>query len=143
MADEGEIERGRKAFAERAWQAAHAHLARAAESGSLEAGDLELLATAAYMRGRDEEWTDTLERAHHAHLDAGESLRAARCAIWIGLGFALRGELGPATGWWSRAQRLVEREGTPCVEQGYLLVPVIIQQEESGQLAEAEATHAL
>jgi DNA-binding NarL/FixJ family response regulator len=142
MADEVEIRRGREAFAERSWQAAHAHLARAADTGSLGGDDLELLATAAYMLGREEEWTSHLERAHHAHLDAGEPLRAARCATWIGLGLALRGELGPATGWWSRAQRITERESKPSVEQGYLLLPVMIQQEGSGRFADAQATAA-
>jgi DNA-binding NarL/FixJ family response regulator len=141
MADE-ELTRGREAFAERAWQAAHAHLARAAERAPLEGGDLELLATSTFMLGHEEEWTSDLERAHQAHLDAGEPLRAARCATWIGLGLAVRGELGPATGWWSRAQRLIEREARPCVEQGYLLLPVTIQQEESGRFADAEATAA-
>jgi DNA-binding NarL/FixJ family response regulator len=141
MADE-EVRRGREAFAERAWQATHAHLARAAERAPLEGGDLELLATSIFMLGHEEEWTSHLERAHQAHLDAGEPLRAARCATWIGLGLAVRGEVGPASGWWSRAQRLVERESKPSVERGYLLLPVMIQQEKSGQFAEAEATAA-
>lgn len=141
MAVEDQIERGREAFARHAWGDAHARLTSAADGG-LDGPDLELLATTAYMLGREEEWTRHLERAHHAHLTAGEPLRAARCATWIGLGLALRGELGPATGWWSRAQRLVEREATPCVEQGYLLLPVIIQQERSGRLADADTTAA-
>lgn len=142
MVVEDEIERGREAFARHAWGSAHATLARAAERAPVGGGDLELLATSAYMLGREEEWTSHLERAHQAHLGAGEKLRAARCATWIGVGLALRGELGPATGWWGRAQRLVERESTPCVEQGYLLLPVMIQQEASGRFAEAEATAA-
>jgi len=142
MVVENEIERGRKAFAARAWGEAHAQLARAADRAPLEGNELELLATSAYMLGRQEEWTSTLERAHHAHLGAGESLRAARCATWIGLSLALRGELGPATGWWSRAQRLVERESKPCLEQGYLLLPVMIQQEQSGRFSDADATAA-
>jgi hypothetical protein len=66
--------------------------------GSLGAGDLELLATAAYMLGRDEENVGALERAHHASLDAGEALRATRNAFWRGLHFALRGELGQGFG---------------------------------------------
>ena len=52
-----------------------------------------------------------LERAHHAYLDAGERLRAARCAFWIGMNLLLRREVGRATGWMGRAQRLVDREG--------------------------------
>ena len=45
------------------------------------AEDLERLATAAYMLGRDEEYCSALERAHHAHLEHGAGLpaAAARC----------------------------------------------------------------
>lgn len=137
-----EIERGREAFARRAWGEAHEQLARAGRATPLKGGDLELLATSAYMLGRDDEWTAGLERAHQAHLEAGEALRAARCATWIGIGLLLRGELGPATGWWSRAQRLVEHEAVPCVEEGYLLLPAMIQQEHSGRFEEADTTAA-
>jgi DNA-binding CsgD family transcriptional regulator len=86
----------------------------------LGAGELELLATSAFMLGRDEEYAGALERAHHASLDAGEPLRAARNAFWLGVHFALRGELGPATGWLGRLQRLVEREEHDCAERGYV-----------------------
>ena len=37
--------------------------------------------------------------------------------------------MGRAGGWLGRAQRLVEREGRECVEQGYLLIPVMFQHE--------------
>ena len=89
----------------------------------LEAEDLELLATSASMLGRDDEHVQVLERAHQVHLDAGETLRAARCAFWVGTHLVIRGEMGRATGWLARAQRLVEQEQRDCVEQGYLLVP--------------------
>jgi hypothetical protein len=36
------------------------------------------------MLGRDDDYVGALERAHNAHLDAGEALRAVRCALWIG-----------------------------------------------------------
>ena len=45
---------------------------------------------------------------------------------------AIRGEMGPASGWFGRAQRLVEREGRDCVERGWLLVPVVFQLEAAG-----------
>ena len=63
-----------------------------------DADDLERLATAAYMLGRDDDYVGGLERAHHAHLDGGEALRAARCAFWIGMNLVLRGEIGPRDG---------------------------------------------
>ena len=42
---------------------------------------------------------------------------------------AVRGEIGPAGGWFGRAQRLVEREGRDCVERGWLLIPVVFQRQ--------------
>ena len=83
------------------------------------------------MLGRDDDYRQVLERAHHGHLEEGESLRAVRNAFWVGLHFILRGELGPALGWFGRADRLLEREGD-CVERGYLLIPVLLQHAASG-----------
>jgi DNA-binding CsgD family transcriptional regulator len=84
------------------------------------------------MLGLDDEYLGLVERAHHAYLDAGDLLRAARCAVWIGINLALRGEVGPATGWFGRAQRLVERERRDCVEHGYLLLQGMFRHEAAG-----------
>ena len=51
---EGELERGRAAYERRAWKDAYESLSRADGAGLLGAGDLELLATCAYMLGRDD-----------------------------------------------------------------------------------------
>jgi DNA-binding CsgD family transcriptional regulator len=53
---------------------------------------------------------------------------------------AVQGELGRATGWLGRAQRLVDRACSDCVEQGYLLLPVVFQHEAAGDLDGAAAT---
>ena len=127
------LEKGREAYAERAWDDAYASLADADRAAPLEPDDLELLATSASMTGRIDEYLTLLERIHHAHLDAGEGLRAARAAFWAGMTLATRGDLGPAGGWFARAQRLIEREGVDCVESGYLLVPQVYQQLAAGE----------
>ena len=75
-----EVERGREFHANRAWSDAFTALASADREASLAADDLELLATAAYMIGRQDEYFSALGRAHQAHLNAGAALRAARCA---------------------------------------------------------------
>ena len=49
------VSRGREAFARRAWADAFESLSRADQAGPLEAKELELLATSAYMLGRDDE----------------------------------------------------------------------------------------
>jgi DNA-binding CsgD family transcriptional regulator len=134
------LERGRRSYTARVWPDAYESLSRADEASPLAAEDLELLATSAYMLGRDDEWMSLLERAHHLYADAGEALRAVRCAFWVGMNLAIRGEVGPATGWLGRAQRLLEREKRDCVERGYLLLPVVFQHEAAGDLEAAAAT---
>ncbi len=137
-----EVEQGREFYAVRAWSDAYAALSGVDRRAPLAADDLELLATAAYMLGRQDEYFDALERSHQAHLNAGEALRAARCALWIGMNLAQQGEMGRAGGWLGRARRLVEREGRECAEQGYLLMPLMFQHEASGDLDAAIATAA-
>ena len=137
-----ELGRGREYYARRAWMAAHESLSRADRMAPLGAEDLELLATSAFMLGRDDECLSCLERAYHVYLDGGEAMRAVRCAFWVGMNLALRGEMGRATGWLGRAQRLVEREGSDRVERGYLLVPVMLRHEASGDWEAAYATAA-
>jgi DNA-binding NarL/FixJ family response regulator len=137
-----EVERARELYAERAWNDAHAALSAAEHNAPLAADDLERLATAAYMIGRQDEYFDALGRAHRAHLDAGEALAAAHCAAWIGVNLAQQGEMGRAGGWLARARRLVEREGRECAEHGYLLVPRMFEQQLSGDPEGAIATAA-
>jgi DNA-binding CsgD family transcriptional regulator len=62
-----------------------------------------------------------------------------RCAFWIGVSLSMRGEMGPATGWLGRAQRLLERAEEDCVERGYLLIPVMFGHEAAGDFAAAAA----
>jgi DNA-binding NarL/FixJ family response regulator len=117
MAVGDQLDRGRAAYAAGAWRDAHAALT-AAEPLAPE--DLEWLATAAYMLGRDDEYVGLLERAHRDHLRGGDRLRAARCAFWIAVNLELRGASAQGRGWIGRARRLVEREPEECVETGYL-----------------------
>jgi DNA-binding NarL/FixJ family response regulator len=133
-----ELERGRESYAQRAWMDAYESLSRADESSPLGPEDLELLAISASMVGRMDDHLALLERAHHVCQEAGDGLRAARAAFWLGMNLAIRGEVGPAGGWFGRAQRLVEREDQDCVEQGYLLVPVALQHQGMGDY---EAAH--
>jgi DNA-binding CsgD family transcriptional regulator len=93
------------------------------------------------MLGHEDEWMRILERSCHEYEESGELRPAARCAFWIGINLALRGEMGPATGWLGRAQRLLEPEGD-CVERGYLLLPVVFEHEATGDYEGAFATAA-
>lgn len=139
-----QLERGREHYRQRAWADAWQALVLADRVTPLAGDDLERLATSAYLIGRDECFLRALERAHHAHLETGCSLRAARCAFWLGFELSLRGEPARATGWLGRAERLIGREAEDCVERGYLLLPLVERHLDAGEseLAYAAATRA-
>jgi DNA-binding NarL/FixJ family response regulator len=115
------LERGRAAYGLRSWTTAYELLSRADEAATLGGGDLELLARSAYLSGRAHRFLPPLERAYRAHVAAGDMARAVRCAHWLGLFFLFQGKLARATGWLSRARRLLGRSGLDCVEAGYLI----------------------
>ena len=133
----GQLERARRSYAARAWLDAYETFSRADQAVPLGAEDLELLATAAYMLGHDDDYLSTLERAHHAYVEGGDSRRAIRCACWIGMNLAFRGEMGPAGGWLGRAQRMVDRQEEESGERGFLLMPLVFQKEATGDFSAA------
>ncbi len=137
-----QLARGRESYARQAWNEAHEALETVDRTAPLGASDLELLATSAYMLGREAEYRELLERAYNLHLESGYPLPAARCAVWIAVKLASRGELGQAGGWLGRAERLLERERQDCVERGYALIPRIFEREAEGDLEGAAAISA-
>ena len=121
------LERGRAYYARRAWADAFDALTLADHTTPLGCDDLERLAMAAFLTNRETEYIAALDRVHRDCLAADLPARAARAAFWIGLCHLFRGEFGPATGWFGRARRTLDRHGADCVEQGYLLLPQIEQ----------------
>ena len=67
------LDRGRESFGRQAWADAYAQLSAADREAPLEPEDLERLATAAYLLGRDADSAEAWARAHH------ECLRPGRC----------------------------------------------------------------
>jgi hypothetical protein len=121
-------------FKRRAWQDGYTTLSVADQATPLALDDLERLASAAYLTGREADYRRLLIRAHHACIEAGDEPRAARCAFWLGLQFLLRDEPAQANGWLAGARRLAAcRE---CVERGYVLLPAAEQQLGAGNAAE-------
>ena len=114
------VARAREAFAGQGWATAYTLLAG---QERLEADDLERLAVAAYLVGRDESSDRAWERAHLEYSRVGDIEGAARCAAWLGFGLLLRGEMAPASGWFARAARLVEEHGPDGAVRGLLMVP--------------------
>lgn len=133
----GALAQGRDAFERGAWTDAHEWLSAARARAPLASGDLERLATAAYLTGHDEESADAWVGAHRAHVAAGRMERAVRCAFWLGFGLVQRGELAQGGGWMDRARSLVEEQRLDCVETGYLLLPAALMALGSGDCATA------
>jgi DNA-binding CsgD family transcriptional regulator len=136
------LARGRESFGQQVWGDAYAQLSAAAHEVPLDVEDLERLAVAAHLVGRDGQSPDLWAHAYHACLQRGDAARAARCAFWLGLGLLLRGEMARGSGWLARARRLLDEGRLDCVERGYLLVPMALQTMEEGDAATAETTFA-
>ena len=132
------LDAGRASFERREWSAAHEQLSRADEETPLAADDLLRLSQVAYMLGRMDDFLLLVERTHHAYVDDDDVRAAARCAFYLGVNLAILGEFARASGWFGRAQRLLERYGGECAETGYLLLPAAMQQLDTGQYAAAE-----
>jgi DNA-binding CsgD family transcriptional regulator len=133
------VERGRAAFARRDWGNAYDLLSAGDRAAPLGFEDLERLAVAAYLIGRDEDSDGAWTRAHQACLLADDAAGAARCAFWLAFGLLNRGEIARGGGWLARARRLLDDGQLDCVEQGYLLMPAGIASFESGDWATAYA----
>jgi DNA-binding CsgD family transcriptional regulator len=139
MAGADALDQGRRSFAGQAWADAYAELSAADGHAPLEPEDLERLATAAYLIGRDDDAADIGARAHHEFLRRGETERAVRCAFWVAFGLLDRGDQARGGGWLARARRLLDDGQLDCVEQGYLLFPGALQALVEGDAATAGA----
>jgi len=133
-------DRGRESFGRRAWGDAYAQLSAADRAVPLGAEDLELLALAAHLVGRDVDSADTWARAHQAFVNQGDPERASRCAFWLAFWLMIQGERARSGGWLARARRLLDDRYRDCVELGYLLVPVALQCLAEGDAATAHTT---
>jgi DNA-binding CsgD family transcriptional regulator len=106
---------------------------------SLQAEELERLATVAYLTSRDDESEELRARAHRAFLERGDRERAALSAFWLAFGLLQRGARAPASGWLVRAERILDEAHLDSVVRGYLLTPVAVQRVVMGDPAGADA----
>ena len=136
MAD-GELRRGRDAFARRAWGDAFAALAAADREQRLEPPDLQLFATAAYLTGHLGESADAWTRAHTELLARGDVPQSVRCAIRLGIDLMNTGEHVRGGSWVARAKQLLDEHPSDCVEQGYLMMPMGVRRIMEGDAAGA------
>jgi DNA-binding NarL/FixJ family response regulator len=110
----------RAAFDRRDWTSARAGLRAAWEHGGLEAGDLSILADSAWWLGDLEEAVTAYEEAYRLYVDGGLPEQAATAALDIAVSLLFRGEEVGASGWLSRAQRLL-RDRPESIAQGRLI----------------------
>jgi hypothetical protein len=120
---EAHLDRGRRAYDRRAWKDAYQSLSLADRDSTLRAADLERLAIAAFLIGREKEFERMLGRAHRAYRDAGDRPGAARCAFWIGLLLFLGGNTGAATGGWRAPNGCSTRKDTRPRRRGICSYP--------------------
>ncbi len=129
------LQAGREAFERQQWRAAREQLEAADAQSPLETVDLDRLATAAYLVGREDEALALWRRAHHELVDADDPQGAARRGFWITLTLLLAGDGAQAVGWLARCRRLLEN-CPACVEHGYVgIVEGLLAMGESGEAA--------
>ncbi len=125
------------------WADAFDELSAAHREGRLQVEDLERLAVAAYMVGKDDACEQAWTAAHNAWLRRGEAERAARCAFWQAIGLLFRGDLAPGMGWVGRGGRLLEDSSHDCVEEAWLrmltALPLLFDGEEAAYASFVEA----
>ncbi len=132
------LDRGREAYRRHLWADAYGDLSTARSEASLDPEDLERLAVSAYLTGNDAESIDSWSRAHQEFLARGETVRAARSALWLAFGLIARGETATSGGWLARASRLLE-PADDCAEKGMLValsaIPVMFGGDPSAAIA--------
>jgi len=136
---DSELAQARESFSKRAWADAYARLASAEGSRPLALEDLERLATAAFLIGKDVPSAEAWARAHQQALNAGDIPRAARCAFALGYQSFNTGDFAQGMGWLARASRVLDEAGADCVERGYLLITAGIRAGEEGDASGAYA----
>jgi DNA-binding NarL/FixJ family response regulator len=140
MTNDDMVAQGRESFGRQAWGEAYALLSGADQGAPLGLDDLERLALAAALIGKDADSADAGARAHHESLRLEDPARAARCAFWVGFHHLARGGVAQGLGWLARAARVLEDRQLDCAERGYLLVPLAIRATDEGDYAAAYAT---
>lgn len=126
------VEHAREAASRLHWGDTYTVLSKIDKESGLAAEDLELLAASAFLTGHREESRDARMRAYHVYVQEGDSRRAARCAVRIGLDRVSTGEITQAggclpasisgcTAWRERAAVHLAKEEEGA-EQGYLLI---------------------
>jgi DNA-binding NarL/FixJ family response regulator len=142
MSPAADLARGRRAYDQHDWSETRSGLRAADAKEPLAAEDLERLAVAEQLMGREDDAVEILQRAYRAFLKRGETLRAARSAGSLVMNLMNRGDMAQAGGWLARCRRLLDDGQRDCVEAGYLLIPAALQALMQGDIPAAAETFA-
>ena len=135
----GRVDESRPAPPGATWHDAFERLSTALGEDDPEADDLEQLALAAYMIGRDDVCEHAWMAAHRAWLSRGRPARAAGCALRHAIGLFFRGDLAPAMGWLGRSRRLLEDAESDAIEHVWLRMLTALPQLFRGESSAGEA----
>ena len=115
-----DLARAREAYERREWVAAYDSLSDL-DASALDADDFARLSVMAFLLGRKNDCVQAMQRGYRVHLDRGDTLRAVRCAYWLGMVLLTSGEAAVGGGWVGRCRRLLDEVEGDVVERGYLL----------------------
>lgn len=114
------VEEGREAIKNHRWREGYELLSAADADTTLEPDDLELLAWSAYFTDQIAQVVPVLERAYAGYVASGNTVRAAIVAIQLAHEYSsIRLQRAVGSGWFSRAERLLENE-PEGLAHGYL-----------------------
>lgn len=94
----------------RDWAGDYAALTERDRRSPLSCAELERLAVASFLVGRDDEVVELRERAIEQYLADDEFERAARCAFWLGFHLDNSGRHAMAAGWLAKFERILGRD---------------------------------
>ena len=132
-----DLTQGREAFARRDWAVAFSRLRGAGELGP---EDTMAFATAAFLVGEPDAAIRAWQHGYTERVGMGDSVGAARFALWLGLVLSVRGERAIAAGWVARAERILQAEPDDIGERGFLLIHEFYAHLGRGDLVRAEET---
>lgn len=110
----------RDAYERQDWPRARELFLAARAAGELSADDLFALSAAAWWMGHRDERARTLQEAYTTYGAADQPREAAMAAIALAVDLGLQGDDSGASGWMSRAQRLL-RDDPDAPQHGYLI----------------------
>ena len=105
------VEEGREAIKNHRWREGYELLSAAAAGATLQPEDLELLAWSAYFTDEIAQVVPILERAYAGYVAVENNVRAAIVAVQLSHEYgSVRQQRAIGSGWFSRAERLLENE---------------------------------